>query len=74
MLDFGIEGLYQTLESLNNYNIRFFGLAITKAGHSFYQKDSCRKPNFKVVVFSAFEHREGYDKDFSFYASSSKLV
>ena len=25
MLDYGLEGLHQTLESLNNYRIRFFG-------------------------------------------------
>ena len=74
MLDFGIEGLYQTLESLNNYNIRFFGAGYNRkqARTPLSTEIVVGKQILKLVVFSAFEHREGYDKDFSFYAGKSK--
>ena len=74
MLDYGIDGLYQTLESLNYHRINFFGDG--------YNRKQARTPLIKEIViankilkfvlFSAFEYRKAYDKDFSFYASSSK--
>ena len=74
MLDYGIEGLSQTLESLNNNRIRFFGAGFNRkeARKPFIKRILVGNQNMKLVVFSAFEYRKGYDKDFDFYASSSK--
>lgn len=74
MLDYGIEGLYQTLDSLNNYRIKFFGAGYNRkqARTPFIKEIIVGKKIVKLVVFSAFEYRKAYDIDFSFYASSSK--
>jgi poly-gamma-glutamate capsule biosynthesis protein CapA/YwtB (metallophosphatase superfamily) len=74
MLDFGIEGLYQTLDTLDNYRIKFFGAGYNRkqARTPFIKEIVVGKKIVKLIVFSAFEYRKAYDIDFSFYASSSK--
>ena len=74
MLDYGIEGLYQTFESLNNSQIRFFGAGYNRkqARTPFIKKIFVGNQNINFVVFSAFEYPKAYDRDFEFYASSSK--
>ncbi|HZL24202.1 MAG TPA: CapA family protein [Nitrososphaeraceae archaeon] len=42
MLDYGLEGLHQTLESLNNYRIRFFGTG--------YNRKEARAPFIKDLI------------------------
>jgi hypothetical protein len=73
MLDYGIDGLYQTLESLDKHRINFFGAGYNRkqARTPFIRDIVVGNQILKLVIFSAFEYREGYDKDFSFYASKS---
>ena len=74
MLDYGLEGLHQTLESLNNYRIRFFGAGYNRkeARAPFIKDLIVGNKTLRLVVFSAFEYRKAYDEDFSFYASNNK--
>ena len=60
MLDYGIEGLYQTFESLNNSQIRFFGAGynLKQARTPFIKKIFVGNQNISLVVFSAFEYRK----------------
>jgi poly-gamma-glutamate capsule biosynthesis protein CapA/YwtB (metallophosphatase superfamily) len=74
MLDYGIDGFTQTLETLHKHSIRFFGAGHDKkqADRPFIETIVGGNRTFKLVVISAFEYRKEYDKHFSFYASSSK--
>ena len=74
LLDYGIEGFNQTLESLRENGIRFFGAGYNRrqADRPFIENIVVGNHRFKLVVFSSFEYRKGYDEDFSFYASISK--
>ena len=74
LLDYGIDGLYQTLDKLEESGIRFFGAGVNRrqAGTPFTKDIFIGNTMVKLAVISAFEYRKGYDKDFSFYASDSK--
>ena len=74
MLDYGIDGLNQTLDILKESGIKFFGAGVNRRQDG----TSCIKNIFswdkmvKLAVFSAFEYRNGYEVDFSFYAEDKK--
>ena len=74
MLDYGIDGLNQTLDILKESGIRFFGAGVNRRQASIpYTKNIFIGSSMvKLVVFSAFEYRNGYDVDFSFYAEDKK--
>ena len=74
MMDYGIDGLYQTLDRLEESGIRFFGAGVNRrqAGTPYTKDIFVRHTMVKLAVISAFEYRKGYDEDFSFYASDTK--
>jgi hypothetical protein len=74
ILDYGIEGFKQTLKALHEHDIRFFGAGYNnkQADRPYIENIVVGNRTLKLVVISAFEYRKGYDKDFSWYASSSK--
>lgn len=74
MLDYGIDGLNQTLDRLKETGIRFFGAGANRrqAGIPYTKNIFIGHSMVKLVVFSAFEYRKGYDVDFSFYAKDRK--
>jgi Bacterial capsule synthesis protein PGA_cap len=74
MLDYGMEGFKQTLESLYEHEIRFFGAGYDRkqADRPYIKNLVVGNRTLKLVVISAFEYRKGYDEDFSFYAGSSR--
>ena len=74
MMDFGVDGLNQTLDKLKESGIRFFGAGVNRrqAGIPFTKNIFIGNAMVKLAVISAFEYRKAYDEDFSFYASDSK--
>ena len=74
MLDYGVDGLNQTLDALKDAGIRFFGAGANRrqAGKPYTKNIFIGDKMVKLAVISAFEYREGYDKDFSFYAEDRK--
>jgi poly-gamma-glutamate capsule biosynthesis protein CapA/YwtB (metallophosphatase superfamily) len=74
MLDYGTEGLRQTIESLHEHGIRYFGAGynITQAAEPYVENIVVGNRTLKLVVISAFEYRKGYAEDFSWYASKTK--
>ena len=74
MLDYGIDGLNQTLDILKESGIRFFGAGVNRrqASTPYTKNIFIGRSMVKLVVFSAFEYRKGYDVDFSFYAKDRK--
>ena len=74
MMDFGVDGLNQTLDKLKESGIRFFGAGVNRrqAGTPFTKNIYIGNTMVKLAVISAFEYRKGYDKDFSFYANDRK--
>jgi hypothetical protein len=74
MLDYGIDGLHQTLDKLKESGIRYFGAGVNRrqAGTPYTKDIFVGDTKVKLAVISAFEYRKGYDMDFSFYASDMK--
>ena len=74
LMDYGIDGLYQTLDRLKESGIRFFGAGVNRrqAGKPYTKNIFIGRSIVKLAVFSAFEYRKGYDEDFSFYAEDRK--
>jgi len=74
MLDYGREGLKQTLQSLYEHGIRFFGAGYNGrlAATPYIENIVVGYRTLKLVVISAFEYRKGYADDFSWYASNTK--
>ena len=74
MMDYGIDGLNQTLDKLEESGIRFFGAGVNRrqAGTPYTKDIFIGHTTVKLAVISAFEYRKGYDEDFSFYASDMK--
>ncbi|MBA3978851.1 MAG: CapA family protein [Nitrosopumilus sp.] len=74
MMDYGIDGLNQTLDILKESGIRFLGAGVNRrqAGKPYTKNIFIGNKMVKLAVISAFEYRKGYDKDFSFYASDRK--
>jgi len=68
LMDFGEQGLVETLESLEAHDIEAFGAGL--------DEDSAVLPYVisgkGIVVLSGFEYRENYDNDYSFYAGPGK--
>ncbi len=73
ILDYGVEGLKQTLEVLRENGMEWIGAGL--------DKDEARRPYFKgfrfghqvfkLAVITGFEFRKTYDQDFVFYANKN---
>jgi Bacterial capsule synthesis protein PGA_cap len=74
MLDYGKEGLLQTIAFLRKGGIRFFGANVNArcARYPFIKNIFSGNGKLKLVIISAFENRAAYDNDFSFYAAREK--
>ncbi len=70
-LDYGTEGLKQTLEELNRANIEWFGAGLNdrEAGKPYIREFRIGDNTFRLAVIGAFEYRDNYDRDYNFYAN-----
>ena len=72
VLDYGQQGLIQTIEALNQNKIDWFGAGLdeSSATKSFIKVFELGNENFTMAVIGGFEYRENYDKRWSFYANN----
>ena len=70
VLDFGVEGLNDTILNLQNYNLSYFG-----AGHNETQARlgtiKCYNNSTKIGYLGYFEYRTSYDYNYHFYAKKN---
>ncbi|MEJ7642649.1 MAG: CapA family protein [Candidatus Nitrosocosmicus sp.] len=73
-MDYGIDGLNQTMDVLKDAGIRFFGAGANRrhASKPYTKNIFIGNKMVKLAVISAFGYRKGYDEDFSFYADDRK--
>ncbi len=71
-LDYGIEGLKQTLGVLRKNGMEWIGAGVneTEAGQPYLRQFAIGQQVFKLAVIAGFEYRKTYDHDFAFYANS----
>jgi len=70
-LDYGLEGLKQTLEVLRKNGMEWVGAGLDKkeAQTHYYKEFRFDKQVFKLAIITGFEFRKTYDQDFAFYAN-----
>ena len=70
ILDYGVDGLNDTLNCLQNYKLLYFG-----AGHNETNARTgiirCYKNNTKIGYLGYFEYRKTYDQKYHFYAKEN---
>lgn len=71
ILDYGLEGLKQTLEVLRKNGMEWVGAGLDKkeAQTPYYKEFRFDKQVFKLAIITGFEFRKTYDQDFVFYAN-----
>ena len=71
ILDYGLEGLKQTLEVLRKNGMEWMGAGLDKdeAQAPYYKEFRFGQQVFKLAVITGFEFRKTYDQDFVFYAN-----
>jgi hypothetical protein len=69
-MDFGEQGLIQTLRVLRENGMQWFGAGMTapEAALPFIETFTGHDFSLKIAVFGAFEFRESYEEKYSFYA------
>ena len=74
IMDFGEDGLSDTLSSLEKNSIRYFGAGTgeEEARRPLLEDFTVGDGVFKLAVISGFEYISSYDRDFSFYAGEEK--
>ncbi len=72
ILDYGLEGLEQTLRILQENDMEWVGAGLDRkeARKSYFKEFTIGNQAFKLAVISGFEYRKTYDQDFVFYANS----
>ncbi len=72
-MDFGIEGLEQSLVSLEKSDMHGFGAGLSEreASKSFRQHFETNDKSIHLVVVAGFEYRKHYDDTYTFYASEN---
>jgi PKD repeat protein len=72
-LDFGEQGMMDTLTALQNYGITAFGVGTNKseAAKPHIQQLQVGSRTVTMAIIGAFEYRENYDEDYQFYASAT---
>lgn len=70
-LDYGLDGLKQTLEVLYKNGIEWIGAGLDKkeAQMHYYKEFRFNNQVFKLAIITGFESRKTYDQDFVFYAN-----
>lgn len=73
-LDFGLEGLKQSLQALKKHGIAPAGVGMNEdqATTPYRREIKIENQVFKLVVISAFEYRKKYDDQYEFYAKEKK--
>ncbi|MBW1790376.1 MAG: CapA family protein, partial [Deltaproteobacteria bacterium] len=73
-LDYGVEGLHQTLEILNRNGISWFGAGMNEAEaeRPFVRGFNAENLNFRLAVIGAFQYSLRYDLKYGFYADGEK--
>ena len=71
-LDYGLEGLIQTIEVLRKNGMEWIGAGLneTEAGKPYLKEFAIGRQVFKLAVIAGFEFQKTYDQDFAFYAKS----
>jgi len=69
-LDYGQQGLIQTIEVLKQNKIDWFGAGLNEssAAKEYIKEFELENEKFTMAIIGAFEYRKSYDKDYSFYA------
>jgi len=70
-LDYGQQGLIQTIDVLKQNKIHWFGAGLNEssAANSYSKLFEVGDEKFTLAIIGAFEYRETYDKRYSFYAN-----
>jgi len=70
VMDYGKEGLKQTLQILDQNNIEWFGAGLNKtsAARPYIKQIEFGTQNSTIFVFGAFDYVKKYDEKYSFYA------
>lgn len=73
-LDYGIQGLSETMSVLKKNDISFFGAGNndTEAATPYHFKSSAAKNSFHMVVIGMLDYDAKYDSAYSFYATHTK--
>ena len=73
-LDYGIQGLQQSIDALNEHNIRWFGAGMNEASSNRpLQFDYLiSEKNTKIIVAAGFEYRKHYDEKYAFYSRNEQ--
>lgn len=73
-LDYGEEGLFQTLELLDDVGIAHFGAGknLEEASRPYFKEIKLGSKKCNLYVFGGYKYREDYEKDFDFYAKENK--
>jgi len=69
-LDYGIQGLKQTIDNLNKNNIAYFGAGLneTEAEKPYIKELKIGEKVSRIAIIGAFESRDVYNRDYNFYA------
>lgn len=72
-MDCGIEGMNQTINSLQKKGLNYFGAGINtnEAGKPFVKQFVLNRDTITIAVFSGFEYRKSYDSIYNFYAGEN---
>lgn len=73
-LDFGVEGLLQTLEIFKEHDIEYFGAGVDdeEASRPFIKTFEVGDLPFTLAVIGTYEYSKRYDEEFDFYAGEDK--
>jgi hypothetical protein len=73
-LDFGIDGLQQTLRGLDQSGLKWLGAGLNEkdAGEPFHCSVEFGAKRFALYVVAGFEYRRNYDKQHKFYAAGDR--
>jgi len=73
-LDYGVEGLRQSLQVLRQHGMQPFGAgpSESEASRPFRVDLKLGGNDFRILVASGFEHRDSYEEKFAFYADGEQ--
>lgn len=72
--DYGLEGLKETISSLNKVNLPFAGIGLNaiQSANPFKKTFNIDGVEFEIAVISAFEYRSRYQLKYNYYADSQQ--